>query len=128
MTLQNKDDEAFERGAGPSFPHDEVSSRCRTVGLFPLLMSIINKRTGAVYTAAVSSSLSRAGLNFGGGFERAFDGGIVVAIAFATHGHLGAQFPQSLLIVVRAILATPVHVLNAPRRQVSKGDRPVQSL
>ena len=61
-------------------------------------------------------------------FEEGLDGGIVVAIAFTTHGHLEAQFPQSLLIVVRAILAPPVRVLNAPRRWVSKGDRSVQSL
>ena len=37
-------------------------------------------------------------------FEKGFDGGIVIAISFATHRDCEAQLLQPLLVIVRAIL------------------------
>ena len=63
------------------------------------------------------------------GFERleeAFDSGIVVAIALATHRHLEPVLAQQLLIVVSAVLRPAIRVMNAPLWWPSDRDGHVQ--
>ena len=47
------------------------------------------------------------------GFEEAFDGGIVVAIAFSAHRYLEPMPAQHLLIVVSTVLRSAICVMNA---------------
>ncbi len=46
-------------------------------------------------------------------FEKAFDGGIVVAIALAVHGIFEPVLAQQLLIRVSTILRPAIRVMNA---------------
>jgi hypothetical protein len=46
------------------------------------------------------------------GFEEAFDGGIVVAIALAAHRNPEPALSQELLIVVRAVLRSAIRVMD----------------
>lgn len=41
-------------------------------------------------------------------FEEGFDGRIIIAISLAAHGCLKAKLAQPLLIIISAVLATPV--------------------
>ena len=59
------------------------------------------------------------------GFEESLDGGIVVTVALAAHRYRKAQLLQSILIIVRTILASTVGMVKATRRWVSKGYRTV---
>jgi hypothetical protein len=47
------------------------------------------------------------------GFEERLNSRIVIAIAFATHGHFEAVLPQDFLIVVRTILRPAIRVMDA---------------
>lgn len=60
--------------------------------------------------------------------EEAFDGGIVVTIAFPAHRWLEPVLVQKLLTVVSAVLRPAIRVLDAAWRRPAQGDRPVQRL
>jgi hypothetical protein len=62
------------------------------------------------------------------GFKEGLDGGIVVAATSATHRYFEAQLTQSLLIVMRTILTSPIRVMDAAWWRVSKRHCIVQSL
>ena len=47
------------------------------------------------------------------GFEERLNRRIVIAIAFAAHGHLEPMLAQDLLIIMRTILAAAIRVVNA---------------
>ena len=60
------------------------------------------------------------------GFEKALDGGVIIAIAFAAHRCRQAMFAQDFLVVVRTVLAAPVAMMNASLWWSSQGDGHVQ--
>ena len=62
------------------------------------------------------------------GFEEGLDGCIVVAVSSAAHRHFEANFAHPLLIVMGAILTTPVRVMDAALWRVSMGNSIVQCL
>ncbi len=61
------------------------------------------------------------------GFEERLDGGIVVTIAFAAHGHLEAILAQDFLVVVGSILRPAICVMNAAFGRLSERDCHPQS-
>ena len=78
--------------------------------------------------------LSRAACGLGPppdhlGFDRLeerLDGGVIIAISLATHGNLEAALTQQLLIVVRAVLAAPVRMMDAAFWRPARGNRHCQ--
>ena len=46
------------------------------------------------------------------GFEERFCNGIIVAISFAAHRYFETMLAQDFLIIVRAILAATIHLMN----------------
>jgi hypothetical protein len=61
------------------------------------------------------------------GFEERFDGGVVIAIALAAHGHAEAVLAQDFSIVVRTILAATVRMMDTAFRRCPEGNGHVQS-
>ena len=61
------------------------------------------------------------------GFEECLDGSVIIAITLAAHGYFEAVSPQSLLIIMGAILAAAICMMNAARRRSSKRDGHVES-
>ena len=59
-------------------------------------------------------------------FEEGLNGGIVKAISFAAHRHLKALIAQALLVVMTAILATAIGVVNTARWWLTQIDRHVE--
>lgn len=51
---------------------------------------------------------------------------IVVAVPLTAHGYLEVMLAQYFLVVVRAVLAAPVRVMNAAFRRSTQGDRHLQ--
>ena len=58
--------------------------------------------------------------------EEAFDGRIVIAIAFPAHRGRQHLLAQKLLVVVGTVLRAAVRVVNAAWRRSADRDRPVQ--
>jgi hypothetical protein len=61
-------------------------------------------------------------------FEEGFDHSIIPAVSLSAHRHFEAQLAHSLLIIVRAILATTVCVMNAAWWWITQGNSPVEGL
>lgn len=59
-------------------------------------------------------------------FEEAFDGGIVVAVAFPAHRRFEAVLAQLLLVTVGTVLRSSIRVMNTAWWRVSDGDGHVQ--
>ena len=59
-------------------------------------------------------------------FEEGLNGRIIVTISFAAHRHLKALLAQAFLIVMTAILAAPVGMVNASRCWLAQVDRHVE--
>ena len=51
------------------------------------------------------------------GFEESFDGGIVVAVAFAAHRRLQAMLAQDLPVVMRTVLRAAVAMEDTAERR-----------
>jgi hypothetical protein len=47
------------------------------------------------------------------GFEEGFNGGIIIAISFSTHGYFEAVLAQDLVIIMRTILTTAIRMMDA---------------
>ena len=62
------------------------------------------------------------------GFEERFDGSVIVTIALTTHGDLKVVLAQDLLIIVRAILAASVGMVDAALRRGTERYRHLKSL
>ena len=62
------------------------------------------------------------------GFEKGFDGGIVITVPYVAHRDFEAQLTQPLLIVMGTILTASVSVMNATLWWVAKRHRIVQGL
>ena len=52
------------------------------------------------------------------GFEERLDGGVIVAITFTTHRRFGVMLAKDLLVIVRAVLAATIGVMDAAARMV----------
>ncbi len=60
------------------------------------------------------------------GFEEGLNSSIVITVALATHRYFEAMLAQTLLIIVRAILAAAIGMMNAARRRPAEFQREVQ--
>mgnify|MGYP003652564230 CR=1 FL=1 len=60
------------------------------------------------------------------GFEEGLDGGVVVAISFATHGCPEPMLAQDLLAVVRTVLAPAISVMDAALGRRTESDSHLQ--
>ena len=61
------------------------------------------------------------------GFEEGFHCGVVIAITFATHGGFEAVLAQDFLVVMRAVLAAAIRMVNTAFGRPSQSDGHVQS-
>ena len=52
------------------------------------------------------------------GFEDRLDGGVLIAISFTTHRRFEVMLAQDLLVIVRAVLAATIGVMDAAARMV----------
>ncbi|GGO17350.1 hypothetical protein GCM10007972_27390 [Iodidimonas muriae] len=60
------------------------------------------------------------------GFEERLHGRIIVAISLSAHRHVKALIAQAFLVIVAAILAAPVGMMDTPRRGLTQIDRHVE--
>jgi len=60
------------------------------------------------------------------GFEEGLNSSIVITVPLATHRYFEAMLTQTLLIIVRAILAAAIGMMNAARRRPSKRNSHVE--
>ena len=61
------------------------------------------------------------------GFEERLDRCIIIAITLAAHGYFEAMLAQDFLVVMRAVLAAPIRVVNAALWRSSERNSHVQS-
>ena len=47
------------------------------------------------------------------GFEERLDGGVIIAISFTTHRRFEVMLAQDFLVIVRAVLAATIGVMDA---------------
>ena len=55
------------------------------------------------------------------GFEERLDGGVIIAISFTTHRRFEVMLAQDFLVIVRAVLAATIRVMDAALGRRSKG-------
>ena len=55
------------------------------------------------------------------GFEERLDGGAIVAITFTSHRRFGVMLAKGLLVIVRAVLAATIGVMDAAFGWCSEG-------
>ena len=55
------------------------------------------------------------------GFEERLDGGVIIAISFTTHRRFEVMLAQDLLVIVRAVLAATIGVMDAAFGWCSEG-------
>ena len=55
------------------------------------------------------------------GFEERLDGGVTIAISFATHRRFEVMLVQDLLVIVRAVLTATIGLMDAPFGWCSEG-------
>ena len=55
------------------------------------------------------------------GFEERLDGGVIIAISFTTHRRFEVMLAQDFLVIVRAVLAATIGVMDAAFGWCSEG-------